>query len=499
MSQGKFVYKDYLEGSAVSVEIAVNTVVSENFRNLLLEVYPGLKIRAAYRKLAAYLLFSTFFDEQTGNVVVPWETLANLEGKEEQVRNHHYNGTAFLESFQARVMSEGTFNWSEPRYIKQRARVVDVAWDQRVLNAIEHERTNRRRGTRRVFFVSGRVANRKEMSKFHKRMRQRSQRLTPINHPAIPVIRYLADRSERIYRDKVSMNIGEARATVDQFPVAPPNVSPWRRNQHRVLDQLMQRPKPIYVTSFNGNTDRIFATPSGYMGLKKQVRNVLLSGWYDFDIRNAQLAICAHLWDVPTAVQFLNTGVSIWDELMRHLRISSRIRQTDPATYGDIKGSLKATLYSCMFGMAIRDIRFRLNHEYILWQHGHDVTQRFLSHPVVSALLEAREVKLSELRSNGYAETCFGRRIPIESYPEDARSALAQQAQALELELLLPVIQVAQRSNKEAQIVLWCHDGFVAAIRQASRGCLWRNRIVEAVKGRAIELGMDVEMEVEQL
>jgi len=96
--------------------------------------------------------------------------------------------------------------------------------------------------------------------------------------------------------------------------------------------------------------------------------------------------------------------------------------------------------------------------------------------PIVHAMWEAREAQLEKISNDGGAENCFGRWVAIpdkwherqKRYFPNSRSVLAQLAQAWELRLLLPVLELA-RTTEQFTIMLWLHDGFYVDFRDQNR------------------------------
>jgi hypothetical protein len=89
----------------------------------------------------------------------------------------------------------------------------------------------------------------------------------------------------------------------------------------------------------------------------------------------------------------------------------------------------------------------------------------------------------------------FGEWIPyVES--DGAKSVLAQLAQATEMALLLPAVELAEGTD-EFQILLWQHDGFSVSFQNRSKRERWAGRITEAVNTEAGRLGIPTELEVD--
>jgi hypothetical protein len=131
-----------------------------------------------------------------------------------------------------------------------------------------------------------------------------------------------------------------------------------------------------------------------------------------------------------------------------------------------------------------------------------DLADKFLGLAPVRALKRQRDAQIAAMLDAGSAQDCFGAAFPVRTRDE-ARSALARQAQAIELKLLEPALALAeaedQKKDAAFQIVLWQHDGFsVKFRRKADRDRLSR-RIIEAVDAEARRLGIPTRLEVEHL
>lgn len=107
-------------------------------------------------------------------------------------------------------------------------------------------------------------------------------------------------------------------------------------------------------------------------------------------------------------------------------------------------------------------------------------------------MLQARGAVMRQIKEQGGAQTCFGTWLSTEEYEE--RSILAQISQAVELQLLFPVVELA-RSTDEFVITLWQHDGFSIDVTDDRRVGLWKGRIQEEVKAKALQRGIQTELE----
>jgi hypothetical protein len=80
--------------------------------------------------------------------------------------------------------------------------------------------------------------------------------------------------------------------------------------------------------------------------LPRELRQIALSGVVWIDLRAAQLAIAARLWDLPEIAGYLGTNQSVWQSFYCHLEVDA-----------DAKPVLKRALYACVYGMRIANLR----------------------------------------------------------------------------------------------------------------------------------------------
>lgn len=259
------------------------------------------------------------------------------------------------------------------------------------------------------------------------------------------------------------------------------------------------RPRPLYRTT--ANTVRLSPEGMGLACLPSAVRRHWTGalGWVELDLRSAQLAIVAALWGVrPLVDRLQDPDYSVWDDLLGYLGVSHEVLVGDPDAYRASKKALKVIVYGICFGMARSNLaRFgrdehAATHRAVMGRlSGRDpegVGRELLRHPLLRALLEARSRQLHGLLDTGAASDCFGRVIPIVGETQaarkaSARSALAQVAQAMEMELLAPAVEAAvveaAKPRPLWRIVLWQHDGFSIWLKEARH----KSAVVEKLQG----------------
>jgi hypothetical protein len=277
---------------------------------------------------------------------------------------------------------------------------------------------------------------------------------------------------------------------------------------------VFHQPVPVYRTS--ERTQRLVPVGQGLANAPSWIRQAVLADAFEVDMKAAQLALVAALWDVPEIEPYLvEAETSVWDALVGHLFALFPHGVYDPEVdFDTLKPILKTTMYQATFG-ATRETLQRFGNsrgmspsEHRAWREGRarvkkyfaakpdEVAVALLAHPVFEALLEAREVALREIERAGRSVDVFGREYVLGSYAEgelvDARSALAGEVQAAEAFVMLrvarPFVVEAERvatvkgRQPEAQILLWQSDGLTFAPRRTGGEGPWLERAAEGLR-----------------
>ena len=204
--------------------------------------------------------------------------------------------------------------------------------------------------------------------------------------------------------------------------------------------------------------------------LQSKVRQfwTALAGWIEMDLSNSQLAINAVRWNVQSVIETLrDPNYSVWPDLIQHLGgdvADIKAREL----YKPVKAALKVVVYGVCFGMGLKNLRqiggdnakkvreHRQVVEEVFGMTHKEAGKRLLKHPIIAALLVARDVEIERVMAAGGLTDCFGRWIAVEGRTiaarrAAARSALAQAAQAEEMAILAPVIDAAIEEAKKAK------------------------------------------------
>jgi hypothetical protein len=451
---------------------------SVHFRDLVARLYPGLDGNPAYWRFFGYLLFGSFLSKKTGRLVIGRAQLSAVEGQP----TAHYHGERFLRAFQRDVMSPQTFMWSGWQRDGLCREVVTLEFHPELKDALFSEREKRWHETGRVYFFDGSCFSKTKQRRIRvdDKLAANARSVEVQCEAAREVLDYVNNLPPNLFT-KLTLNLPKARIIAQQ--ILEPSV---RETQNRILDAIEEQPQPFYAPSRAGRTVRIFGAHECATSLKRCVRRALCHGLCEADLKSSQLAICGNLWKLPNVESFLRSRKDVWSHL-------ADMVGADETLLPRIKPILKEGLYSVCFGMRRRGISWTMTQR--LNQCGiENGGERFLNAPLIETLLAGRDRVSDEIRARGGAIDCFGKWLPFGPFEE--RDILAQTAQAVELQLLVPAINLA-RTTREFTILLWQHDGFT--VHFARRRELWQARINEVVERQIKERGIVTELQWEDI
>jgi hypothetical protein len=454
--------------------------VSPEFRELTEEIFPAIRENIAYRRLLHYLLFGSFFDLDSGRLVISQDVLADIEGW--QGGKGNYRGQTFLLKFQTQVMSHETFRWTNWIGGKKARQVETFILPSEFEKALQKEREKPYRSQRRVDFCDGGADSpRKQKIERGKRKAAAEALFHKADCQEIrEILMYLNSLPQNLFTTVVKENF--ERAVLVAKAIKKPRS---REYQLRLLHNIRDQPQGFYAPSKWGRTVRIYELGGGITNLKGDVRCALTAGWHEADLRSSQLAICAKQWGVPEVQEFLGKGrISIWDTLGAHLNLNS-----DELI--EAKPFFKVAIYSTCYGKQWNQIVECLGIALKMLQIQRDAAL-FFTHPLTKALLAARNAQMKKIRNDGGAITVFGKELLIQKGVLDAKQILAQQAQAAELHLLYPVFKMAAQT-KEFTITLFQHDGF--SVHFGKRPEFWREKLKAAIADQTVAMGVATTLE----
>jgi len=440
--------------------------VSETFRNDVSKILPGLGDNSSYWNLFAYLAFGTKVDDYSGNLVISSDLLAKIEGK--STVNRNYVGRKLLDAFRRDVHD---FSYSKWESRKGLARIITkLEWSKEISKIIELERNGRWKNKKQVYIHNGNnfeKSRQKEYWKMEKKEALQLSKNVTLKEEKV-LLDYLNNHPPNTFYS-LDKNIREARKNIKK--VGANEV--WHTN---LLNDIEDQFQPFYKPT--ERSTRVFPASGNMLSLKSELRLILTIDWYEFDLKSAQLAICSKLWKINELKAFLKSGESIWTYLMKWLGVRNTKKN---------KGIVKDALYALIFGA----YKKKLNK--ILFQLDNNAYDIFIKIPIIKLLLKARRRQFREIKKKGGGYNCFGQWISSIKYGH--RSVVAQLAQAYELKILFPAIELAKEKEREFRIVLWQHDGFSVVFFDKRRidNLIWNLQYV--VDSKAKELGIPTRLE----
>lgn len=448
--------------------------VSASFRLLVARLYPGLAKNSAYWRFFGYLLFGTFFDQDTRRLIIDQGLLAECEQKPLT----HYCGVDFLMSFQREVMSPETFQWTGHREGKCR-QVSLCIWRPEMELALQEELQKLHHAQGRVYFDDGRLYSRAKQRAARREQKCEAVAQSSGAPPEVSeVLNYMNSLPSHLFTKKLT-NLEQAVAVANL--IQDPMV---RDTQLRLLATIKDQPQPFYARSRNGRTDRIFGQGQNLTALKRDVRRAMCrGGWCEADLTNCQLAIVAKEWEVLPLLSFLRENQSIWDYLTICIG-------NPPVARAKLKDAFKEPLYALLYGMSFPCVQGLLTHNLNKLGIESGGTRIFES-PLIQALKVARASAADRIRKEGGGATCFGVFLPL-CEGMDEYQVLALQAQAMEMKLLHPVIALA-KETEDFTVTLWQHDGF--SVHFTRRQECWTEKINQAVQEKVNSMGIPTRLE----
>ena len=452
---------------------------SPEFRDQVAAKLPGLGTNYAYWRLLEYVLFGTWVDEATGQLVLSAKQAAYLTGNERKWLSNHFALQPLLDDFSRDVFPLDTEGIIFNHYFEanQAGRIVaDVPeW---LLSAAKGER--RRTGGKHVEFATGEQWTSRKSAKVLRSMREEAASLAASAGCAETqrLLKYLNGVAPNTFA-RIRHQLPTAHEVADE-------VGADVERQHNLLHAIEQITQPVYKPV--ENSTRAYTLNESFPRLKREVRDVLTKGWLKADLASAQLAIAATIWQAPAVGGFLISDRRIWDELQEWMKLPRSPK---------VKNDLKELMYSLLFGMSRKNLSAKARQ---MFPGRKEPWRKLSQHPVVNAMLEARQRQFATLRSVGFTTDAFGRRLELlakgrsaSGYQQDnASSILAQVAQSWELRLMLPILDLAEshRGTNGFTITMWLHDGVCINVHDARRIEAWKARISLAVAKQADELGI---------
>ena len=473
-------------------------LITKEAREKLKELIPNLDSynckckKEDHWNLFRVFAFNHYIDKETGAVRLGAETIARAVNKLNTFRAGRFNASNYLQHFINEIIpniatvlvDEEGRDWSKGKYTLHhdgsitkeggKQRRVIINWPSGIKEVIRKE-INKEFIGEKVYISNGNKKNlEKERSVSKDTQNICQQEIDILNcKPAKDIAQYLNNLPLNSFT-KIVENCDYAIKVANKI-----DNENSKLQQLLILDLIQEAPKPFVKPS--ENTDRLFGYGANITNLKKEVRKALTKGWYEADLKSAQLAIVAKLWNIPEVISFLQSGKSFWKEMMAYLNVDD-----------SAKSLIKDHTYGVIFGMS----KERLVEEMDLGLKEYGIENGgnlFLQNPIISALIKGRSKYISKLLKEGTMIDAFGEVFEVNKL--NILSILARQAQSYEMALIYPIFELAKTTN-DFSIQLYQFDGVSINFHNKKRLKNWMSLIEACVENKANELNMYTSLEI---
>jgi hypothetical protein len=289
--------------------------VTRAFRNWTIERF-NIRPHTPEWGFLCYLLLGAA--DESGGLPIPWQFLAKLEGIDPTSWNgrHIHITRPFLERMQSRF-SELSIDWNE--HAARRTRTLHYTLPSDVQQALAEELAVSPPVAERVYFLTGNQIDSRVKAAEREAQRtlvleENGSELASANADQQLIFNYLNDLPSNRFT-KVLEHMDEAKDLAMQL------TEPTRGQQLTFLESIELQPQPFY--GFAERSTRLVPQGCSLATIKSSLRRVLTQEWTEMDLKNAQLAINAKLWELPETQAFLQTGESWWDSLFEWFGIEA--------------------------------------------------------------------------------------------------------------------------------------------------------------------------------
>ena len=479
--------------------------VAKNFRDKIIKIYPNCTKNVSYMKFIRYILFSNNWEDKDNYLLkVPQYNLARCEDKLESLIAKNYCGEIFLEEFSNEVIP---ITWSDWSYSERKCRVVELTLPTEIEDflLLGTYKDYKKEGGR-VYFDTGKVFNRKNrkiaLDKALSILDKETEFIktkTKVRKHVHKIFSYMMNVDIIHFQKTVDKNIGRVRELIkNNNKLETTKVKSYLE----ILDCIEENLKPMYKGV--ENSWRLYPANASILGLPRTYRKEICKGWTEFDIKSSQLSIVSVIWNVPNIKTFLKEKNNIWELFFNTF-------DCEGLNYDDTKKFFKESLYSIIFGKEADKLAKMYDDVF-----GLSAGQKFLDMWLIKELLQAREneimriskmpdgkyfspAKVGEIKPYFFVGMSKGNQKEFEQtgvmpYSQRKRitSAMAQEVQMLEMMILNPLFDLAEKNTNNFVITLWQHDGFTVKFLNKSHRDKFTNVIVNHFNNNLAKLSVKV-------
>jgi hypothetical protein len=402
-----------------------------------------------------HLAFGSSFNEVSGAILLDHKTLSAIT--EQSHRSGAYSAYEYIQEFQNRTGVR--LDVTLPNALAGKARTVERAeYPPGVEEVVGRARRTALPINARVAFDTGQswTTDIRVQQRLYTREEALIRAADAINPDAIRLLRMLNEAPPNRWAP-LDAHIPHLRRAAESLE--PPESREYALN---VLAKIEPQPKPFFTPV--ERSCRLYGIGTTILSLPRELRKEVVRsmGWRSLDLKQAQLAVVAHLWGVPALQAFVESGASFWQEMLAVLRLNERY-----------KPFIKNLLYALVFGEGEGKAKARFREQF--GANSDELWDRWKANPIIIDLLQARDRTIKEYQRKGGAEDAYGHwwsitgRTRINSLGQsysgtNAINVLATVAQSYELKLLSPVLDILEAVDRRVQLVYWLHDGFTVSV-----------------------------------
>lgn len=479
--------------------------VTKEFRDFVFAEYPKVKEVFEYRKFFQYLCFSTYFDEDTSNLVISAEEVWKRCIKKSTLDKYdrrEWKAVTFFESFKRDVLP--AMEWKEYTrpgdncWTGKARQIVKYGFDAALSAAIQKELdtpciVDSSGKSTHVDFVTGYSytdrMQREERQEVYQEYKADKTVFEPtLNATQTKILTYLeAINCGKMIIRKYHQNEALINAEIAKLDSHP------RAIAQRVKHSVITCPQIYYKPSEKGHTCRLHASSESLPAIKREVRKAWCKGWWEIDLKASQFAIIASKLQAPLAQALLARRESIWSSFYMHTH------GLNAAPPQEIKEVYKKLMYSICYGMAIKSSDPKKEDLTSIATNGGVLT--VLEHPILKEILGLRAKWFFRISANKGAYDVWGKFIPLGDRKPNA--VAAQVIQSIEMEIISPIFDIAIKYGKGYKfgIVFFQHDGATLTFQDKNEANMTaiHQHLKDAVEKKANGLKIDTILEFTEL
>lgn len=493
-------------------ETTMKKYTSKEFIDYCDNKYPALKENENYRKMFLHLCFSTYISYENYNLLIPYELLHNVAGKNIKYYNKANNkfvALRFLKDFKKDVLPD--FEWTEAVMKKENTweaefhcrTVANRGFDEETRSKIKEELNFE---GQKYHFVTGLTYNRHSIAKDRREAMDQFEtdyklfNLNPtqqliydsikgVSHSGKAFLLKLTENEERINKA-----INNLKGTIIE------SKEEAIERQSRIRESIREDPRIFYYPTPLKRTPRLHAGDDTVLGFKREVRKAFCIGWTECDLRSSQFIILSYILDSKPAIELIKSRKNLWKYI--HTVATG---STEPPTH-EQKSVYKETIYGICFGQGAKRLKELLEANNI---------SSLLNDPIIADLLVKRAEWFQRIRQNGYITDVWGETHKLEEagrvydmfgnyvYAKERweGSLAATKIQSIEMEVISSIFEF-QNECSEAynfKIMLFQHDGVCISFNEKKHQETVQKKMNEALKRKAVDVGNKIGIDLSEM